>query len=92
MKVLKDFNNKLCRRTEYVIEVDHISTKTPSKEEIKKKVADLTKSKEDIITLKGIYTQYGFGKSLIHAYVYDDKESLTYFEVRNKKKIKKKND
>tara|TARA_Y100000034_G_C6680471_1_gene299104 strand:+ start:147 stop:443 length:297 start_codon:yes stop_codon:yes gene_type:complete len=85
MKVLKDFNNKLCDRIEYTIEVNHLNAKTPTKEEIKKKISEITKSKENLISLKGIYTKYGFGKSVTHAYVYGSEESFKYFEIRNKK-------
>ena len=90
MKVLKDFNNKLCDRVEYTIEVNHLNAKTPTKEEIKKKISEITKSKENLISLKGIYTKYGFGKSVTHAYVYNNEKSFKYFEVRNKKKNGKK--
>jgi len=86
MKVLKDFNNKLCNRTEYTIEINHVGNKTPTKDEIKKKIIDITKSNQNLISLKGIYTKYGFGKSITHAYVYTDEESFKNFEVRNKKK------
>lgn len=90
MKVLKDFNNKLCKRVEYTIEVNHINNKTPSKIEIKKKIADITNSDESLIKLKGIYTKYGFGRSITHAYVYTDEKSYKCFEVKNKRKSGKK--
>ena len=90
MKVLKDFKNKLCDRIEYKIELDHSSKKTPQKVEVKKKLAELFKIKEDLIALKGIHTRYGHGKSIINAHTYNNEESFKNFEIRNKKDGKKK--
>tara|TARA_Y100000034_G_C6653579_1_gene286194 strand:+ start:147 stop:437 length:291 start_codon:yes stop_codon:yes gene_type:complete len=92
MKVLKNFENKLCNRMEYEIELVHDKEKTPTKEDIKKKLATLFKTKEELIALKGIYTKYGYSKSKISAYAYSDDKSFKNFEVKNhgkKKKTKK---
>jgi ribosomal protein S24E len=90
MMILKDFDNKLCSRGEYTIEIDHLNQTTPRKDEVKKKIAEYIKVNEDLIALKGTYTKYGFGKSLIRAYIYSDRESFNRFEVKNKKKNDKK--
>jgi len=45
MKVLRDFDNKLCDRCEYTVEINHINNKTPTTTEVRKKVAEMTKSK-----------------------------------------------
>lgn len=86
MMILKDFDNKLCNRGEYTIEISHMNQRTPSKEEVKKKIADTMKVNENLIALHGTYTKYGFGKSLVHAYVYSDKDSFEKFEIINKKR------
>jgi ribosomal protein S24E len=85
MKILKDFDNKLCDRNEYTIEINHLKNKTPSIQEIRKKIADMTKSKEDLISIKGAYTKYGFGRSLAQVYIYNNIESYKKFEIINKK-------
>ena len=86
MKVLKDFDNKLCSREEYTIEVNHLNNRTPNITEIRKKIAEITSSKEDLISVRGTYTKYGFGKSVTYAYIYKDKEAYNKFELDNKKK------
>tara|TARA_Y100000034_G_C6854017_1_gene387799 strand:- start:31 stop:336 length:306 start_codon:yes stop_codon:yes gene_type:complete len=90
MKVLKNFDNKLCDRIEYTIEINHMHNRTPGIGEVKKKVAEVTKTKEDLISVKGTYTKYGVGKSITHAYIYNNINAYKKFEVRNKKKNGKK--
>lgn len=85
MKVLKDFDNKLCNRNEYTIEINHLNNKTPSQAEVKKKIAELTSFPENLVSVQGTFTKYGFGKSIVHAYVYNNEESLKRFEIINKK-------
>ena len=86
MKVLRDFDNKLCDRNEYTIEINHLNNKTPDRNEVKRKVAELTSHPESLISVEGTYTKYGVGKSLTYAYIYNNKDAFTRFEVRNKKK------
>ena len=86
MKVLKHFNNKLCDRTEYIVEINHMFNRTPGAGEVKKKVAEITKANEDLISVRGTYTKYGVGKSITHAYIYNNKDAYRRFEIRNKKK------
>ena len=86
MKVLKDFNNKLCDRVEYEIEIIHDKKETPKREDVKKNIAKLLKIKEDLIALKGIYTKYGISKSKVYVNIYNNEESFKNFEIRNKKK------
>jgi len=86
MKVLKDFDNKLCDRNEYTIEINHINNKTPNNNEVKKKIAELTNNPENLVHVLGTFTKYGFGRSIVHAYVYNNEQSLKRFEMVNKKK------
>ena len=85
MKVLKDFDNRLCSRNEYTIEVNHLGNKTPGKDEIRRKVAELTGNPENVVAVEGTFTKYGFGRSMVHAYVYDNEESFKKFEIVNKR-------
>ena len=52
----------------------------------KRKVAELTSHPESLISVEGTYTKYGFGRSIVHAYAYNNEESFKKFEVINKKK------
>jgi|SRR3989344_1678264 len=85
MKVLRDFDNRLCNRNEYTIEVNHLNNRTPDRNEIKKKVSELTNHPENLISVEGTFTKYGFGKSVVHAYAYDNEEAFKRFEIINKR-------
>ena len=88
MKVLKDFDNKLCDRGEYTVEINHLNNKTPTTGEVRKKIAEMTNNDEKLISVKGTYTKYGFGRSVVHAYIYNNSDSFKKFEVINKKQKK----
>ena len=57
MKVLRDFDNRLCNRNEYTIEVNHLNNRTPDRNEIKKKVSELTNHPENLISVEGTFTK-----------------------------------
>ena len=61
---------------------------TPSKEETKKKIAEMTKANEDLIIIKHIYTQFGSQKGKFTAYIYENEEMKK--KIEPKKKVKKK--
>ena len=86
MKVLTDLDNKLCNRKEFSIEIDHPKQKTPKNEDVRKKVAELSKTKEELVVVKKINTPFGLNKSYVNAYSYNDEASFKKFEVINKKK------
>jgi len=85
MKILRDFDNKLCNRNEYTIEINHMNNKTPTEGEVKKKIAEMTNFPENLISIQGTFTKYGFGRSVVHAYIYNDEISFKKFEMINKK-------
>ena len=88
MKLVKETENKLFNRKELVYETSY-SGPTPKKEEIKKSIAQLTKSKEDEIVIETIHQVYGASTARIKARIYKTPEELKKIEVINKKPKKK---
>ena len=88
MKVLSKEEMPLLSRTKIEFEIEHITNKTPSEKEIIKKIADGEKIQDGLISIKHIYTNYGFGKSKIIAYLYKDKKTFDLFEKVKEKKEK----
>ncbi|MEK6858149.1 MAG: hypothetical protein AABX39_06185 [Nanoarchaeota archaeon] len=59
---------------------------TPSYAEVKKDLAGKTKSSEEVIILKNIYTDFGARTATFEAVVYDSPEALKSIELEKKKK------
>lgn len=63
---------------------------TPSRAEIKTKLAKDLGKDEKLVVIKGIYNSYGLKKAKNIAYVYENEEYLKRIEVEKKKDGKKK--
>ncbi len=87
MKIVKEEDMHLLSRKDYLIEMDYESA-TPSKDEVKKKLAAHLHHDESLIVLKHIYPRFGEKIADIIAYAYKDAESLKKIE-EIKKKAKK---
>lgn len=61
-------------------DVLHPNRANVSKEELRSKLADLYKSNQDQVSVFGLRTQYGGGKTTGFALVYDSQEALKKFE------------
>lgn len=66
--------------------------KTPSNDEVKKEIASLLKTKEELVAIRHIYQRYGQSNAKIIAHVYDKVEDLKAIEEIKKKKVKKAKD
>ena len=84
LKIVQESENKLFNRKELVFETEFQGS-TPSKENIKKSIAVITKSKEDVIVIEKIHQLYGATKAQIKAKIYNSPELLKKFEIINKK-------
>mgnify|MGYP001566203550 CR=1 FL=1 len=84
MKIVKQVDAPLLSRKRVAIEIEHFGKSTPKKEEIKKEIANLLKTKEELVAIRHIYTKYGYGKSKVMVHVYDKLEDLQRLE---KKKV-----
>ena len=68
--------------TPYHSDVLHPNRANVSKDELRGKLAELYKSNKDQVTVFGLRTHYGGGKSTGFALIYDSTEALKKFEPR----------
>ncbi|MDD5191979.1 MAG: hypothetical protein PHH54_06815 [Candidatus Nanoarchaeia archaeon] len=90
MKTTKDIKNSLLKRQEisFISEAD----KNPSFDEMKKKIAEDFKKKEEAIDVYGIKGSFGSDSFKVDAYIYDSKEDLgkaRQLTQKQRKEIKK---
>jgi len=88
IKIQDKKEQKLLSRTELSAHVTFDGT-TPSREDIKKELTKKTKSKEELIIVKHIYTKFGSKEADLIAYVYQDKKVMAVLE-KNIRKTKEK--
>jgi ribosomal protein S24E len=88
LKLLKQEDKPLLSRKKVNVAATFDSS-TPSKKEVLTALSTLLKTKEELITLKHIYNEYGFRKAEIIAHVYQNEEDLKKVETINKEKNKK---
>ncbi len=92
--VLDKKKNPLIDRTEIEFKIEHFAKGTPNRLEVKKKISDMEKSKEELIIIRDISSHFGSSYSVGKAYVYKDINDLKFFEpfhirVRNLPKEKR---
>jgi ribosomal protein S24E len=56
---------------------------TPSRIELLKEIAKMSKAKEDLVVIRHIYPQVGNSKAKIIAHIYTDKKKLEFFENKS---------
>ena len=85
LKIINKKQDPLLSRTK--VEAEIVFEKaTPSREEIKSKLAKDLGKDEKLIAVKGIYTDYGLKKARNVSYVYENEESLKRIEPQIKEK------
>ena len=87
LNIIKQNKNSLLSRNEIKAELT-FQGPTPKTEDIKKSIAALSKSDENLILVKGIYNEYGNQKASINAYIYDSEKEMKNIEKKPKKQIK----
>ena len=91
MKKIYDIEMPLLNRRRVSLEIEHPTGGTPSKNDIKKKVAEFLKVPEELVAVKHVYSRFGEGKSKIITHVYNKKQDIEFFEKKKVKKEKKEN-
>jgi small subunit ribosomal protein S24e len=85
IKIIYKKKAPLLSRTDYEIECT-FDKSTPSKEEIKNKVAETLKSDKELVLIKKILNNFGERSVKIIAYVYNNKKDMLLIEPKLKKK------
>lgn len=87
VKIIEQKEQPILSRKELTAEIS-FTGKTPSNEEVRKKVAEALKVKEELVAVRNIYTEFGLTKAKVNACVYENKEKLDSIEPKKKEKAK----
>ena len=86
LNVLGQKDNILLSRKEVTAELSFFGAKTPSKEEVKKKLSEKLKVSENLIVVKSIDGKFGSPTAKVLAYSYLSEGDLKRIEPKEKKK------
>tara|TARA_Y100000310_G_scaffold102154_1_gene100333 strand:+ start:1308 stop:1703 length:396 start_codon:yes stop_codon:yes gene_type:complete len=87
LEIKSKTENPLLHRIEVRAELNFTGS-TPSKEAVKKQIAEKTASKPELTIIKEIKTAFGLEKANALAYVYKDEENMKKIEPKEGKKKK----
>lgn len=82
IRTRKFIRNPLLGRRQFVIDVLHPGLAGVSKDDLREKLAGLYSSEKNAVSVFGLKTHFGGGKTTGFALVYDDAEALKKFEPR----------
>ncbi|KAI1505759.1 putative 40S ribosomal protein S24 [Biscogniauxia marginata] len=82
LRTRKFIRNPLLSRKQMVVDVLHPSNAGISKQDLREKLATLYKATVDQVSVFGLRTQYGGGKTTGFALVYDSPEAMKKFEPK----------
>jgi len=80
LRTRKFIRNPLLGRKQMVVDILHPNRPNISKEELREKLGGLYKAQKDQISVFGLRTQFGGGKTTGFALVYDSPEAMKKFE------------
>lgn len=82
IRKIKDRENLLLYRKEYIFAVIHDAQPTPSRKGLREELAKLLGVEKDFIVVRRIKTDFGTNTSKIEVYVYSDKNKMLEIEPR----------
>ena len=83
LKIIDEHKNILLKRKEVTFEVDHSQTKsTPSRVELRNKLAEMLKTKPELIYIKRVETKMGTMRATGKANAYDSLEQAKHVEPK----------
>ncbi|KAI5457466.1 ribosomal protein L23/L15e core domain-containing protein [Mariannaea sp. PMI_226] len=80
LRTRKFIRNPLLGRKQMVVDILHPNRANISKDELREKLGALYKAQKDQISVFGLRTQFGGGKTTGFALVYDSPEAMKKFE------------
>jgi len=78
--VVKEQYNKLLRRYEIELIIEHPGKGTPSRAKIVDKLAELYNRDRTLVIVKKLHSEVGMARTRVHAHVYDDLKTLKLLE------------
>ena len=85
LKVIEKKEEPLLSRTKIVSQIN-FNAATPSAKDVKSKIASSVNADESLIVIKSIYTNFGFKKADVTAYLYKDKKEMESIEIKPKER------
>ena len=82
IRKIKDFENPLLYRKEYIFAVIHDAQPTPSREKLREEISKALGVNKDLVVIRRIKTEFGMNVSKVEVHVYDDKEKMMEIEPR----------
>jgi len=82
LKILEENENKLFNRLELYVEINHEQSPTPTRKEIKSKIAALKGVNENLVIVDSIKTSFGFPVSYVRIRIYKDENDLKKLEPK----------
>ncbi|KAH8896444.1 putative 40S ribosomal protein S24 [Thozetella sp. PMI_491] len=80
LRTRKFLRNPLLGRKQMVVDILHPNRANISKEELREKISTLYKANKEQVSVFGLKTQFGGGKTTGFALVYDSPEAMKKFE------------
>jgi|SRR3989344_2326737 len=90
LKVLKENEFPLLGRKRITIEVEHVSSATPSRAQLKEEIAKKYDAKPETVAIRHIFTKFGMNKSKVITHIYEDEKNLKFLEPPKGKKTEPK--
>ncbi|KAI9659185.1 MAG: hypothetical protein M1831_003767 [Alyxoria varia] len=82
LRTRKFLRNSLLARKQMVVDVLHPQRPNVSKDELRERVSSLYKCEKDQVSVFGMRTHYGGGKSTGFALIYDNNSQMKKFEPK----------
>jgi small subunit ribosomal protein S24e len=86
LELKKERETPLLSRKRLTFDITFKGT-TPSRNDIREKIADKVKANKDLTIIRHVYTKYGAEQAKVIAHVYNKKEDLD--RIEDKKTLKK---
>ncbi|BFZ60501.1 ribosomal 40S subunit protein S24B [Saitoella coloradoensis] len=82
IRTRKFITNRLLARKQMVVDILHPNRANISKDELREKLSGMYKTDKAVVSVFGLRTQFGGGKTTGFALIYDSEEALKRFEPK----------
>ena len=80
IRKIRDFENPLLYRKEYMFVVVHQDEPTPSRKTLREEIAKLLGVDKDVVVVRRIKTEFGMNASKVEVHVYSNKDRMMEIE------------
>jgi len=86
MEIIRQRDNKMLRRKEYIVRIDHLGKPTPSRSEVRSRMIHFLNAPQETLIIKRIVQRFGRQDAYVKVYVYYTQEDM--FDVEDKKTLR----